>query len=89
MLTDEDATVEVMQQKMVYLTREQVYEGYVHYCDVWSWDDDSPKTRRLMEAFEAEHTNGPKVRLFEKELMYAAIEKVYKQAYSIIKPPAA
>jgi len=89
MLTSEDATVEEMQQKMAQLSREQVYEGYVHYCDVWSWDDDSPKTRRLMEAFEAEHKHGPIVRMYEKAELYDAIEKVYKQAYSILKPQAA
>ena len=81
MLTSKDATVKEMQEKMVQLTREQVYEGYVHYCDVWSWDDDSPKTRRLMEAFEAEHKHGPKIRMSEKVDFSLYIHDVQERIY--------
>ena len=95
MLTGKDATVKEMQEKMVHLNREQVYEGYVHYCDVWSWDDDSPKTRNLMLAFEAEHKDGPGVRLSEKVLLSAYLhdtEEKVRQAfvvpYIILNPSA-
>jgi hypothetical protein len=96
MLSDEDTTAQEMQRKMVNLTREQVHEGYVHYCDVWTWEDNSPKTGRLMEAFEAEHKHGPRVRLKEKMMDLHAYahdvqEKLAKAMMvpaHILKPPA-
>ena len=88
MLTDEDATVKEMQEKMVHLTREQVEEGYVHYCDVWTWEDNTPKTHNLMLAFEAEHKDGPKVRMSEKVDFSAYIHDVQEQVYKAFSVPA-
>lgn len=88
-LSPKDATVEGMRGKMVNLTREQVHEGYVHYCDVWTWEDNSPRTRKLMEAFEVEHKDGPKVRLCEKMMdLHAYAHDVQEKLAKAMTVPA-
>ena len=66
MLSGEDDTVEDLRGKMGSLDAEAVEAGYAHYYDKYIWEDDSPRVRRLMEAFEAEHKAPAGTRLFDK-----------------------
>jgi hypothetical protein len=85
--TSRSYSIEMLQAAMLYLPREQVREGYEHYVDKWTWDDDSLTTRNLMLAFEAEHKHGPQVRMHESLAMKRYMEMVEREMMKAMQIP--
>lgn len=93
MCSGPNSTVQDLRDLMGHLSGEEVARGYEHYYDLWNWEDNSERNRRLMEAFEAEHTAPKGTRIFDKVEAHAVTSAIlakyreFKNELNIIIEP--